>query len=247
MSSKAARYIFKVRSYEADYNNRLKISSVFNFMQIAAGLNANELKFGYDQLTPQGLFWVLSRVVLEWNGNIHFDEDVIIETWPSGVEKLFATRDFKILDSAGNIIGKAKTAWLVMDEKTARPVFLDKVSFPLPNFDIQPAIEKMPGKIAEPAEKLSLGSRCAVYADIDVNQHVNNAKYIEYVYDAIPESLRLHTGSIRLQINYLKELKINDTFEIFYAAPAAGATYHYLDAHNLQDQKVFQCAIWVGE
>jgi len=247
MISKAARYTFKVRSYEADYTNRLKISSAFNFMQIAAGLNANELKFGYDQLTPQGLFWVLSRVVLEWNGNVPFDEDIVIETWPSGVEKLFATRDFNLLDATGNIIGKAKTAWLVMDVKAARPVFLDKVSFPLPDFDIPPAIEKMPGKITEPAKKESLGSRSAVYADIDVNQHVNNAKYIEYVYDALPENIRLHTGSIRLQINYLKELKINDTFEIFYSAPAAGSNFHYLDAQNMNNQKVFQCAIWLEE
>ena len=36
---------FKIRNYEADFNNKVKISSIFNYMQEAASLHADILKF----------------------------------------------------------------------------------------------------------------------------------------------------------------------------------------------------------
>ncbi|HHN47523.1 MAG TPA: hypothetical protein ENN08_01065 [Bacteroidales bacterium] len=244
MKTKVARYHFLVRSYETDYNNRLKISSVFNFMQIAAGRHANELQFGYDQFGPKGYFWVLSRVVLNWIGNVKFDQELIIETWPSGVEKIIATRDFKFYSGDDVLLGKAKTTWLVMDSKTRRPIFLDKISFPQLDFDIHPAIEENPAKILEPENKTSQGLRKVVYSDIDVNRHVNNAKYLEYVFDALPPQLREYDHGIKVQINYLKELKLDENIELFYAEPAVSGSHYYVDACNEKAQKVFQCALW---
>jgi len=246
MQTLPALYEFKVRSYENDYNNRLKISSVFNFMQIAAGLNANELGFGYDQFAPKGYFWVLSRVILEWFGNVKFDEFIIVETWPSGVERLFATRDFKLYSSNKTLLGRAKTAWLVIDSKTGRPVSVEKIEFPSLNLTIAPAIEIIPGKITEPEHKISIGSRKVVYSDIDVNHHVNNAKYMEYIFDALPPHLQGNEGGLKVQINYLKELKQDDNIEIFLSDPTGTESYYYIDANNQNGQKAFQCALWVA-
>jgi medium-chain acyl-[acyl-carrier-protein] hydrolase len=244
MKTKTARYHFQVRSCETDYNNRLKISSVFNFMQIAAGRHANELQFGYDQFSPLGYFWVLSRIVLYWIGNVKFDNELIVETWPSGAEKIIATRDFNFYSSDRILLGKAKTAWLVMDSKTRRPIFLDKINFPHFDFEFAPAIEEIPSKILEPENKVSQGFRNVVYSDIDVNQHVNNAKYLEYVFDALPPNLRECVGGIKLQINYLKELKLNETIELFFAEPESPGSHFYVDACNKYAQKVFQCSLW---
>jgi acyl-ACP thioesterase len=243
MQTKAARYKFQVRSYETDFNNRLKMSSVFNFMQFAAGLNANALGFGYDQFSPLGYFWVLSRVLVEWRGNVQFDEDIIIETWPSGIQGLLATRDFKFYSSDEELLGKAKTAWLIMDQKSGRPVPSERLAFPLPEFDIPPAINNTPGKIRDPENKTTLGKRRAVYSDIDVNQHVNNAKYIEYIFDALPASLQNHKQNLRFQINYIKEMKLHETIELYYTESTENTNCHYVDACNEQGHRVFQCLL----
>lgn len=234
------RYPFIIRAYETDAHNQLKISSVFNFMQVAAGLNANQLGFGYDHLTPKGYFWILSRVIIEWHGSISFDEEIVIETWPKGVEKLFALRDFRFYASDGNIIGKATTAWLLMDVNTGRPAMLNSGMFNLPDYDIPPAIDELPGKISEPSDMVLSATRKAVYSDIDVNQHVNNAKYIEYIFDALPVEDFIPFQNCRVQMNYLKELKLDDTFSIHLARSGARNNQFFVSATKADNQKVFQ-------
>jgi medium-chain acyl-[acyl-carrier-protein] hydrolase len=236
------KYPFKIRSYETDESNHLKISSVFNFMQVAAGLNAEELGFGYTQLNPRGIFWILSRVILEWHGNVRFDEDLIVETWPNGIERLFAIRDFRFYSQDGANIGKATTAWLMMDAKSGRPVNPANERFDLPLFKLPPAIDELPGKITEPAEMLPLASRSAVYSDIDVNQHVNNAKYLEYIFDALPASI-YPIKNCRLQINYLKELKLGDTISIMGSHNGNPGHEILVSAINQTSQKIFQSRI----
>jgi acyl-ACP thioesterase len=235
-----ARYTFKIRAYETDAQNHLKISTVFNFMQVAAGLNANQLGFGYDQLTPKKYFWILSRVILDWHGNVSFDEEIILETWPKGVEKLFATRDFKFYSGKGDCIGKATTAWLLMDANTGRPVMLNSGMFNLPAYNIPPAIDELPGKISEPATVESSSKRKAAYSDIDVNQHVNNAKYIEYIFDALPGNEFMDLRNCRVQINYLKEVKMGETISLHYARAGSNENNFLVMATNADEQKVFQ-------
>jgi len=242
MNDLTGRYPFLVRAYETDASNRLKISSIFNFMQVAAGLNANELGFGYNQLTPKGYFWILSRVILDWKGEVKFDEEIIVETWPKGIDKLFALRDFKILTDQGNCIGKATTAWLMIDNHTRRPLALNSSMFNLPDTAVPPAINETPGKLLAPGPLISLGSRKAVYSDIDVNQHVNNAKYIEYIWDSLPDKY-FSFPHCRIQINFLKELKIGETFTIQMAVDENRDNVVYVEATKFPDNKLVQAQI----
>lgn len=242
MASLSSRFTFKIRSYEADYNNRLKISSIFNYMQVAAGLNANQLGFGYEQLLPEGYFWVLYRVILEWQGQPGFDEEIILETFPKGVEKIFALRDFNIYSQSGECIGKASTAWLLMDVKTQKLLMPNTAKMELPVSDLPPAIKGIPGRIEVPADKKLIGKRSVVYSDIDVNLHANNAKYIEYVFDALSPETFAGMNFCRIQINYLKELKIGDTFTIYHAEPENVGDPHYIEA-LIDEQRIFQCSI----
>lgn len=237
------KYTFKIRSYETDEFNHLKISSVFNFMQVAAGLNAEELGFGYTQLNPRGIFWILSRVILEWHGNVKFDEDLIVETWPKGIERLFAIRDFRFYSQDGGNIGKATTAWLMMDAKSGRPVNPANERFDLPLFDLQPAIDELPGKIAEPAEMTLLTKRSTVYSDIDVNLHVNNAKYLEYIFDALQTKSIFPIRNCRIQVNYLKELKQGETISIMGSHDNNPGNEIVVSAINQANQMISQSRI----
>lgn len=243
MKAIPGRYSFWIRAYETDADNQLRISSVFNFMQVAAGLNAEQLGFGYTQLNPKGFFWILSRVILEWHGNVSFDEELIVETWPKSIERLFAIRDFRFYSQDGTNIGKATTAWLLIDGKAGKPVAPDNGKFDLPHFDLPPAIAELPGKIAEPAEMTLLASRSTVYSDIDVNQHVNNAKYLEYIFDALATNNLISSSNCRLQINYLKELKLGETITILGSHSENAGNEIILTAINQADQKVFQSRI----
>lgn len=98
--------ILKVRSYDVDSNNRLKISSFFNYMQDAASMHAENLNVGWQALQREGLLWVLSWIKIEFENYPKFEDTVKIKTWPKGKHKLYALRDFILYNEKNEIYGK---------------------------------------------------------------------------------------------------------------------------------------------
>lgn len=231
----------KIRTYEVDFNNVVKLSSVFNYMQEAASNNANQLKFGYDDLIKEGLFWVLSRAKIEISNYLKVGDDIIIETWPKRTDKLFALRDFKMYNSDNEIVGKATTAWLLLDSKTMRPVKPDLLLDKVPQYKIERAIEEVPGKIAEPETREFITEKNIGYTDIDVNQHVNNVKYIEFVLDSFTQDQYMGKKISAMQINFLSESKYGDRIQIFKGSLRQSA--YYIEGINQNNTKVFQAHV----
>jgi len=233
-------YRFIVRTYETNVYNRLKTESVFNFLQEAASGNAGQLGFGYQQLMPKGQFWVLSRIILNMWDTVSFNEELIIETWPKGVDKIFALRDFNIKKADGQKIGVATTAWLLMDIQRNRPVVFTPENFSLPEYRIPPAIDETPGKITEPQSMTWIENRKVLYSDLDVNRHVNNARYMGYLDDLYTvDFYRYHTLR-SVQINYLKEITYGDEISIYMKTTDHEDKLCYVEGRNQHGVKVFQ-------
>lgn len=53
-----------IRAYDVDFNNKIKISSVFNLLQDVASVHADLLGLGFKDLYKLDLGWVLSWVKL---------------------------------------------------------------------------------------------------------------------------------------------------------------------------------------
>jgi medium-chain acyl-[acyl-carrier-protein] hydrolase len=56
---------FTVRSYDVDFQRRLRPDVLCSFFQEVASEHALKLGVGYQQLDEQQLFWVLSRLLLQ--------------------------------------------------------------------------------------------------------------------------------------------------------------------------------------
>ena len=65
-----------VHSYDVDFNKHLTLTSLFNYFQEIAWEHAGVLRFGYEDLSENNQFWVLSRMRVEisrlpqWTENI---------------------------------------------------------------------------------------------------------------------------------------------------------------------------------
>ncbi len=169
---------YRIRSYESDLNDNVKVSSIFNYMQESASLNAEQLHFGYDDMVSQGLFWVLSRAKIVMFKYLKTWDELIVETWPKNINKLFANRDFRFYDNYGNIIGAATTAWLMVNRSNSRPVKPDLHLNNVHKYEVEPGIDEFLDKIEEP-EELKFSRKYEMsYKDIDINKHTNNARYV---------------------------------------------------------------------
>ena len=209
---------YPIHVYEVDQQSRLSIVSAINYFQESACRNAEALGLGLNDLAAKDLYWVLSRLYVEMYRYPLWGEVVRLETWPKGMESLFALRDFRIKSSDGEeLLGAGTSAWLIIDGTTHRLQRVEHVlSGNMPCYP-QNALDRTPGKIALPAEMTPQTRITAGYLDVDVNAHVNNVCYLNWAVNYFPLDSKVLT--IRsVEINFLSEARLHSPIEILYGS-----------------------------
>ena len=203
-----------VHAHETDFNNRLKVSALFNHMQDAASAHAEALGVGFDDLDRAGCFWVLSWVGMELDALPPMQTAFTIQTWPKGPHRLYSLRDFRFQTEDGKPFGRVTTAWLLLDNRTLRPLPLKRLPLDITYRSQESALDRLPEKPV-PLDRIdSSVSRPIGYSDLDINRHMNNARYVEALMDAIPLE-RHEAGWVNsLTLHYQAEAKPGDVLNI---------------------------------
>jgi acyl-ACP thioesterase len=203
-----------ISTYDSDFQMKLKISSIFNYMQDTAAANADELGLGYKDLMPLDLAWILSWVKLEIDEYPVYGQAVLLNTWPKCSYKLYSMRDFRIKSLDDKIMCRATTAWLPINIKTKRVTGIQHLPVPIPYNPDLIAVDEFPSKINSPETKKILFTKKFRYNDLDINHHVNNVKYVEMILDCLPlEHYKTH--SIKsIAVTFLSESFYDDEIKV---------------------------------
>ena len=227
---------FKVKAFDVDSNNRIKVSTVFDYFQEAASNHAEQLNFGYDDLLPKKLFWVLSWAKIEFINFPKFMDEIKVQTWGKMQHKLHSMRDFLLMDKEDEIICRATTGWLLLDLKTLRPKILDQEFPDVIHWYNKSALADLPGKFPVVTEKSKVYTQKINYSDIDLNQHVNNAKYIELLLDCFDSEFHKNHCMDNMTISFLSETKYGEVIEL--SKGIVDGNTNYIESTNLYTQKV---------
>ncbi|MFO7524053.1 MAG: thioesterase [Ignavibacteriaceae bacterium] len=203
-----------VRAYDVDFNNKIKISSVFNMLQDVAAVHADNLGLGFKDLYKHNFAWVLNWVKLEINDYPAFSDSVIIKTWPRCKHKLYSMRDYTIRNKDIQTLFNATSAWLPINTKTKR--ITDTKNLPKV-INYQPdliAVDEFPVKIIPGSAKEVLFNKKFRYTDIDINQHVNNTRYIELILDSYNTDNYSNRIIKSIAVTFSSECFFNDEIEI---------------------------------
>jgi len=208
---------YLVHSYEMDQQSRLSLVSAINYFQESAWRNAEALGLGFQELAAKDRYWVLSRMYIEMYRYPLWGDSVQLETWPKGMESLFAMRDFRIKSADGKeLLGAGATAWLIIDGTTHRLQRIEQVCVDMPCYP-QNAVEHKLDKIALAATMTPNIRIIAGYTDVDVNRHVNNVCYLSWAVNYLPvENEQLTVRSA--EINFLSEARLHSPIEILYGS-----------------------------
>jgi acyl-ACP thioesterase len=202
---------------DVDRSDRLTLAAAFDHFQEAAINHAEILGVGRESMARTGQGWILSRISVLVERRPKFRETVTIRSWPRGWEKLFARRDYDIRDASDTPIVRARSCWIIIDMEKRRPLRPQAVMDALP---LNEGIDALPsGAIGLEARDnlVKAGERKAAYSDIDYLGHVNNARYIQWLQDVLQPELLEGAGKMRLDINYLNEIKPGETTDILCA------------------------------
>jgi acyl-ACP thioesterase len=213
-----------VRFGDVDMSDRLALFQTFDYFQEAAIRHAEDLGVGRSAMAGAGRGWVLSRISVVLEKRPKYREEITVRSWPRGWEKLFAKRDYDILGSAGEIVARSRSGWLIVDLKTRRPIRPQPIVDPLPKNE---GLDALPEIVSLGARDnlTPQGERTAYYSDIDYNGHVNNTRYVQWIQDVTNPDALAQADSLRLDINYLNETKLGEKTELWTAPLADGFAY----------------------
>jgi medium-chain acyl-[acyl-carrier-protein] hydrolase len=205
---------FSIASYEADLTGNMSLFALFNRFQELAGLHAAYLQVGYEQLQQLKLAWILSRIKVNILSMPRWGDTVQLATWPKGIDRLFAMREFSLTSQKGETLVLATSAWLLVDIEKNRPQRIENLPVDLRFPGAPHAILETPDKIQLPEGLKTAFERPAWLSDIDTNQHVNNAQYAKWIGDCFSEDQCRKHRVTSIQINYLEETLLGDAVKL---------------------------------
>src|SRR5690625_3949376 len=174
---------FNVRSYEVGDRQQATLTSIANYLQEIAGLHAHRLNFDITHLNKRGLTWVLFKMHIVAAQYPQRWQDIRIDTWQFSGTGIIAVRDYRSYNSDEELICKAIRQWMVLDSQTKRPVRPPEELMQEPRVVVEPGLEYSRKELSGSDEENHRGELVArvVQHHLDMNKHVNNDRYIEWL------------------------------------------------------------------
>ena len=193
---------FRIRYSEGDRRGRLKLRAFFDYAQEVAGTHATALGCGLEALLARNQAWVLSRIRVRFHAYPSIGDEVILKTWPSGFDHLFARREFELTGAGGAVLAETASFWLFLDTENLRILnAVKEIGELMPDNSGLPVHFTELGKLPAPTEgeQMEFSVR---ETQIDLNGHLNNAEYAGILQDVLGEGCY----PSELQVNYQKSV-----------------------------------------
>ncbi len=225
---------YKITSYQVDFQEKIKPTHLMQLFQEAAGNHAQHLGAGYSSLAEEKLFWALSRIRVEIENLPKWGDEIRVETWPNSVVGPFFRRDFIFYNQNNEVICKGVSGWLLLSAENMRPQRADRLTFDLPLSGGKFALEAFPERLNGIAET-PVFSKKILYNEIDVNNHVNNTRYLDWVMDCFDYEFYLTHHLKSFTLEFLGEMHWGDEVELLSGEEGF---YYHIQALNVKTGKI---------
>lgn len=214
MNTQKQLYPFIIQSQDVDFRCRATLATISRILLTTAGYNADENGFGYQPLHDINCSWVLTKFAVEMDEFPLQYEEIQIETWVEDINRLSTTRNFRIYNKKGDIIGKASSLWVMIDIDTRKAQDLSLLQ------NIENAANHIALDIEKPIRLKAIEGKLidsfkVKYSDIDINKHTNTVRYVEWVSNCFPLEMYSTKHIQRFEINFLNEILFDEQVNIF--------------------------------
>jgi medium-chain acyl-[acyl-carrier-protein] hydrolase len=192
-------------------NGYLKYTDLCNILQLTASVHAELGGISFSDMQEHHQAWVLSRVRVEIKRLPKWRDVITVKTWINSLENSRSIRCLELYDGDEKIVG-CETFWAVFNTQTRRP---ENLNLPHEHFEKYPndkATEIQFSKIDISIDKTFVTEKAILLSDI-VN-HANSVKYLEWCLDCVEPKLLLNQKVESFEMNYLKEVSLEDTITI---------------------------------
>ena len=114
---------------ECNPEKEMPLSLVMTKIIEVATLHANSWGVGYADMIRNNEGWVLSRVTIEMLRYPKVNEAYTFTTWIEDYNRHFSQRNMEITDHNGEVIGYARTIWMVINFATRESSDISQLSY----------------------------------------------------------------------------------------------------------------------
>lgn len=208
---------YALRYSDFDCNDELKLSSLLALAQESAGLSADELGFGYADIKPLDLGFIIVHTYCEICRMPVLGDVLTVETWPLPPRHGIFERDYRVTDARGEVCAVLSTRWLLVDLKTfsmTRPERLGEVHARCPYRDEHTVVPKT-WKIPRLTAGRAVRREIVAGSHMDHYMHANNTRYADFFLDCFSTE-ELSSRRVRaFRISYLKQVKEGEEIVLF--------------------------------
>jgi len=200
----------RVQSHEINCHGVVRLPEMFTHFQNIATEHGAHSGVPITTLIENNLTWVVARYHVMISRYPSWREHIRIKTWRSGVRMLIANREFEVVDESDCPLMVATASFMLLDLLTRRAVA------PGDYFPVYPAMDQRViresyrpvAKMETPEYAVSLRVR---RHDLDLNSHVNNARYIEWALESIPDDVFHDYYPSNIEVSFRGEALFGDT------------------------------------
>jgi len=210
---------------DSDLERRQRLSSMFEMFQDIAAFHASNLgadvNWLYDELD---VAWILMRIRVEVDRYPVLSQSLMVETWPQKPRALYE-RDYMIRSMEGESLVRASSTWVIMNLTTReikRDMFLDYFGLEMKK---ERALGGGVGRLKPMDGAGFVYEKEIKFSDVDYNNHVNNARYVDYIMDCFSFEEHKAREVKAIEVHYINEIGPGDAIRLRCKDMEGGASY----------------------
>lgn len=196
---------YQVPFYESDINHNMKLPQLLSLVLQVSGKQSLSLGMSDDYIyQTYNLVWIITEYAIEIERLPKYTENIVIETVPTAYNKLFCYRDFNVYGESGDKIMTIHSTFVLMDydSRKVHPVIDEIVDV----YDVEKIKKIDRGPRYESLEIPEETTYHVRFFDLDLNGHVNNSKYLEWMYEVLDVAFLEEHIPHCINLKYVKEV-----------------------------------------
>lgn len=221
---------FRIGLDEVDDDCKLTHKALLRYLENIACFHSDDVGLGVGKLHNLQRAWGL----IEWDVRIIerpvYEANIVVKTWSRALARVYAYRDFEVY-ADDKLVAKASSKWAYIDLEKRRPCRVTSEEYEPYGLEDFSTLG-----ITDIARLNSLDSYDTSFelpirrSDIDVNGHVHNTNYLDFVVEALePEELK---NINNMRIYYRQEIKYGTTLSIKHSLKDGT---HYFSLESPED------------
>ena len=190
----------------ADMNGHIKLPDVILLSLQVSGMQSIELGVSDKTILEEyNLVWIITDYDIEVVRLPRFAEEITIETEALSYNRLFCYRRFTIYDEAGQDLIHMMATFVLMD-RDSRKVHAVEPQILAP-YQSEFSKKLLRGPKYQSLENPISKDYHVRFYDLDMNGHVNNSKYLDWIFEVMGADFLTHYIPKKINLKYVKEVR----------------------------------------